>query len=92
VLYQLLDDSENFYRGRAERTDRSLMNVVFNLASTDLEKQFLNGALAAGFHGLAGHRSIGGIRASLYNALTLSAVEELATFMNDFRRSNQIKR
>jgi len=92
VLYHLLDESEGFFRGRAEPADRSLMNVVFNLASPEQEKQFLAEALAAGFHGLGGHRSIGGMRASLYNALTLSAVEELATFMNDFRRKNQSKR
>ncbi len=92
MLYQLLDDSDGFYRGRADPASRSQMNVVFNLASPVMEKQFLDEALAAGFHGLAGHRSIGGIRASLYNALTLPAVEELATFMSDFRRRNLVIR
>lgn len=91
VLYQLLDESDNFYCGRAEISDRSLMNVVFNLASSELEQKFLKEALSAGFNGLGGHRSIGGIRASLYNALTLPAVHELATFMDDFRRRNQLK-
>ena len=86
LLYRLLDASDGFYRGRAEVQDRSLMNVAFNLANPDLEKRFLAEAQAAGFSGLAGHRAIGGIRASIYNALTLSAVEELAGFMDDFRR------
>jgi len=92
LLYRLLDESDGFYRGHADTVDRSLMNVVFNLASPELEKKFLTVAQAAGFHGLGGHRSIGGIRASLYNALTLSAVEELATFMDDFRQRHAVKR
>ncbi len=91
ALYRLLDQSEGFYRGRASDSDRSQMNVVFNLASSELEKKFLTEALSAGFHGLGGHRSIGGIRASLYNALTLPAVHELATFMDDFKNRNQVK-
>ena len=84
-LYRQLDASDGFYRGRADVQDRSLMNVAFNLANSDLEQRFLSEALAAGFSGLAGHRAIGGIRASIYNALTLSAVEELVGFMADFQ-------
>jgi hypothetical protein len=61
------------------------MNVCFNLATPELEKLFLARALAAGFSGLGGHRAIGGVRASLYNAMTLSAVGELAGFMKDFQ-------
>jgi phosphoserine aminotransferase len=60
------------------------MNVSFKLPSPTLEKQFLEEATAAGFYGLAGHRSLGGIRASLYNAVTLEAVNELSQFMKDF--------
>lgn len=86
LLYRRLDDSHGFYRGRAETNDRSLMNVTFNLATPELEQRFLAAAQAAGFSGLAGHRSTGGIRASLYNGLTLSAVEQLAGFMEDFQR------
>jgi len=86
LLYRLLDTSDGFYRGRADVQDRSLMNVAFNLENSDLEQRFLAEALAAGFSGLAGHRAIGGIRASIYNALTLPAVEELAGFMDDFQR------
>ena len=86
LLYRMLDGSDGFYRGRAAPEDRSLMNVAFNLATPALEKQFLVEALAAGFSGLAGHRAIGGMRASIYNALTLPAVEKLLGFMEDFQR------
>lgn len=85
-LYQAIDDSQDFYRGRAAPADRSLMNVALKLPSPELERKFLAEAQIAGFSGLAGHRSIGGIRASLYNALQLSAVDELVGFMEDFRR------
>lgn len=89
LLYRALDESEGFYRGWAEKRDRSEMNVAFNLASPALEKQFIADAEAAGFSGLAGHRAIGGIRASLYNAVTQKAVEELAGFMDGFRRKRK---
>lgn len=86
LLYGLLDSSDGYYRGRAEAKDRSLMNVAFNLANPELEKRFLAEAQTAGFSGLAGHRSTGGIRASIYNGLTLSAVEQLLGFMEEFQR------
>lgn len=86
LMYRLLDASDGYYRGRAAAQDRSLMNVAFNLPRPELEQQFLADALAAGFSGLQGHRAIGGIRASIYNALSLAAVEELAGFMEDFQR------
>lgn len=89
LLYGLLDGSDGFYRGRAAVPDRSLMNVVFNLPSPEMEQLFLSEAMAAGFSGLAGHRAIGGLRASIYNALTLPAVERLAGFMEDFRRTHR---
>ena len=85
-LYRLLDSSDGFYRGRAAPEDRSLMNVVFNLDSPERQRQFLADAQAAGFSGLAGHRAIGGIRTSLYSALTLTAVDQLLGFMEDFQR------
>jgi phosphoserine aminotransferase len=88
VLYRLLDGSNGFYRGRAEVEDRSLMNVTFNLADPEVEKRFLAEAQVAGFSGLAGHRSTGGVRASIYNGMTLSAVEQLAGFMEDFRHGH----
>jgi phosphoserine aminotransferase len=86
LLYRALDESEGFYRGWAEKRDRSEMNVAFNLASSVLEKKFIAEAQAAGFSGLGGHRAIGGIRASLYNAVTPQAVEKLVGFMDEFRR------
>lgn len=89
LMYDLLDGSDGFYRGRAAAQDRSLMNVVFNLPTPELERRFLSDALESGFSGLAGHRAIGGLRASIYNALPLSAVEQLADFMEDFRRAHR---
>jgi phosphoserine aminotransferase len=89
LLYRTLDQSDNFYRGHAAITDRSQMNVSFNLPSKELEQRFLNDAQAAGFSGLGGHRSIGGMRASLYNGLTLPAVEELAGFMAEYCKANR---
>ena len=88
-LYQLLDASDGFYRGRAAHGDRSLMNAVFSLPTPELEAKFLAESSAAGFSGLGGHRAIGGIRASLYNALSLSAVEALLGFMADFQTKNR---
>ncbi len=85
LMYGLLDGSDGFYRGKAAAGDRSTMNVSFNLPRAELEGRFLAQALAAGFSGLAGHRSAGGVRASIYNAATLAAVEKLADFMEHFR-------
>lgn len=85
LLYSLLDRSDGFYRGMVEAQDRSMMNVSFNLPTPEMEKRFLAEALAAGFSGLPGHRSIGGVRASIYNGLTLMAVEKLVGFMEDFQ-------
>jgi phosphoserine aminotransferase len=84
-LYALIDSSDGFYVGRAARSDRSWMNVVFTLRDRSLEAQFLRQAEAASLYGLEGHRTIGGLRASLYNAVTLDAVEALCEFMDDFR-------
>jgi phosphoserine aminotransferase len=86
LLYGMLDDSDGFYRGRAAVADRSLMNVSFNLPTPELDRQFQEEARLAGLSGLGGHRAIGGIRASIYNALTLQAVERLVGFMEDFRK------
>jgi phosphoserine aminotransferase len=86
LLYDALDTSEGFYSGRAAMADRSLMNVSFKLPTPELDRQFLEQAQLAGLSGLGGHRAIGGIRASIYNALTLPAVERLVEFMADFRQ------
>ena len=88
LLYGAIDASEGFYRGRAELADRSAMNVVFNLRTPELEAAFLGKAQQAGFRGLSGHRSLGGVRASIYNAVTKSAVQTLRDFMADFQAEN----
>jgi phosphoserine aminotransferase len=87
-LYGCIDASGGFYRGTAEPASRSQMNVTFRLANEDLEKRFLEEALKSGLGGLKGHRSVGGCRASLYNAVGLEAVDALVEFMNLFARRN----
>jgi phosphoserine aminotransferase len=88
LIYGAIDQSGGFYTGHAERDSRSLMNVTFRLPSEALEKQFVAEAQAAGMVGLAGHRSVGGIRASLYNAVGLEACAALAAFLGEFARKN----
>ncbi|NMB41043.1 MAG: 3-phosphoserine/phosphohydroxythreonine transaminase [Firmicutes bacterium] len=84
LIYDVIDTSEGFYRGHAAKKDRSDMNVTFRLPSESLEKAFADEAAQKGLIGLKGHRSVGGIRASLYNALPLEGAETLAEFMKDF--------
>lgn len=84
-LYAAIDGSGGFYRGSAPVADRSLMNVVFDLPTAALDAAFVSEAEAVGLHGLDGHRTRGGVRASLYNAVTPAAVAELTAFMDDFR-------
>jgi len=79
-------DRTGFYRGTAHRDCRSLMNVTFRLATEDLEKPFVKDAEAAGLDGLKGHRSVGGMRASIYNAFPESGVDALVQFMREFER------
>ena len=88
MLYKAIDGSNGFYKGHAEKESRSLMNVTFNLATADLEKKLIEEATKAGFSGLKGHRSVGGLRASIYNAFPTKGVEALVTFMNDFQKRN----
>jgi phosphoserine aminotransferase len=88
MVYEAIDRSDGFYRGHALPESRSLMNVTFRLPSEALEKQFAEQAEAGGMIGLAGHRSVGGIRASLYNAVSPEACRILAEFMSDFARRN----
>ncbi len=85
LLYQALDNSDGFYKGWAALRDRSMMNVTFYLATPALESEFVAQSERAGFSGLKGHRAIGGIRASIYNAMSLQAVESLVGFMQDFQ-------
>ena len=88
ALYEAIDGSGGFYRGHAAPEARSLMNVTFRLPTEALEKQFVAEAQAAGMVGLAGHRSVGGARASIYNAVGPEACQALASFMGDFARKN----
>jgi phosphoserine aminotransferase len=81
-------DRTGFYRGTAQKDSRSLMNVTFRLPSEELEKQFVKEAGKKGLDGLKGHRSVGGIRASIYNAFPEAGVDALAGFMKEFERRN----
>jgi phosphoserine aminotransferase len=86
-LYAELDRT-GFWRPTAQVDSRSLMNVTFRLASEELEKQFLKESTAAGFDGLKGHRAVGGMRASIYNAFPERGVDDLVAFMREFERVN----
>jgi phosphoserine aminotransferase len=81
-------DTGGFYRATAEPDSRSLMNITFRLPNEELEQQFVQQALQNGLGGLKGHRSVGGCRASLYNAVSMEAVESLADFMKTFEKEN----
>ncbi len=86
VLYEAIDGSGGFYRGHAQKASRSRMNVTFRLPSEEMEKGFLKEAQAEGLEGLKGHRSVGGLRASIYNACPLESARALAAFMREFHR------
>ena len=88
ILYDAIDASDGYYSGHARRDARSLMNVTFRLPSEELEKQFCAEATALSFNGLSGHRSVGGIRASIYNAFPKEGVEALVDFMQGFISRN----
>lgn len=88
LIYDAIDASGGFYRGCAEAGSRSAMNITFRLASEELEKQFIKESAAAGFVGLKGHRSVGGLRASTYNAVPYASCEALAQFMRQFQQKN----
>lgn len=83
-LYRTIDESGGFYRCPVEKSVRSNMNIVWRLADTDKERIFIKEAAAAGLSGLKGHRSVGGCRASLYNAMTMDGVTRLTDFMKNF--------
>jgi phosphoserine aminotransferase len=87
TLYQVIDSSD-FWRSPVERESRSIMNVVWRLPSEALEEQFVSQAKKAGMVGLKGHRSVGGIRASIYNAVPRESVDALASFMKEFEKKN----
>jgi phosphoserine aminotransferase len=88
LLYDTIDASPDYWRAPVEKASRSRMNVVWRLPTEDLEKKFLKEATAAGLVGLKGHRSVGGVRASIYNAVRLPDVEKLVGFMSEFAKKN----
>lgn len=88
IIYQAIDASGGFYTGHADKNCRSIMNVTFRLPSEELTNQFVKEAKAHKLDGLAGHRSVGGIRASIYNAFPKEGCETLASFMKDFACQN----
>lgn len=87
-IYNCIDNSGGYYKGHAEKNSRSLMNLTFTMPNETLEKKFNAEATAAGFDGLKGHRSVGGLRASIYNAFPIKGCEDLASFMKDFQSKN----
>lgn len=87
-IYSAIDESNGFYKGHAEKNSRSLMNITFTLQNEELTKKFLQEAKERQFIGLAGHRSVGGCRASTYNAVPKEACEALAKFMTEFKIQN----
>ncbi len=86
IIYGLLDQYPDYFKGTAKKESRSWMNITMRLPSEDLEKKLIAEAKDAGFVGLKGHRSVGGIRVSLYNALPLQGAQKLAEFMEAFRK------
>jgi phosphoserine aminotransferase len=88
LLYGLIDEMTGFYKGATEKTSRSLMNVCFRLPTEDLEKKLIADGREAGFNGLKGHRSVGGIRVSMYNAISLDNIKTLVEYLKDFARKN----
>ena len=88
LLYDAIDSSDGFYRGHADKDSRSFMNVTFRLPTEELEKKFVAEALQKNLSGVKGHRSVGGMRASIYNAMPIEGAEILADFMDKFRKAN----
>jgi len=89
ILYDVIDKSNGFYKGHAKPDSRSLMNVTFNLETPELEDECVKEAEKRGLIGLRGHRSVGGMRASIYNAMTVEGVEKLAEFLKEFQEEHE---
>ena len=89
LIYDVIDNSNGFYRGVAKKDSRSLMNITFNLATPELEAKCVDEAKKHGLIGLKGHRDVGGMRASLYNAMTLEGTQVLAEFLKKFQEINE---
>jgi len=88
MIYDVIDSSKGFYTGHAVKEFRSLMNITFRMLNEDLEKKFVKESEALDMIGLKGHRSVGGMRASVYNAMPVEGCEKLANFMTDFMKKN----
>jgi len=88
LIYDILDNS-SFYRGTVQKDSRSKMNIPFRLPTEDLEAEFLSQANKNNLKGLKGHRSVGGMRASIYNAMPIEGVQKLVDFMADFEKSHK---
>ena len=89
LVYDVIDAHPDFFRGYADKDSRSLMNVTFGLPTKELEAKFATEAKAIGLDGLKGHRSVGGLRASIYNAMPKAGCEKLAKFMEEFYQNNK---
>lgn len=89
LIYDVIDSSNGFYKGHADKEFRSKMNITFNLTTAEMEKDFIAKGKEAGFVGIAGHRSVGGCRASTYNAVPVEACAALAEFMKQYQKDNQ---
>ncbi len=89
LLYDTIDNSNGFYKGHAKTDSRSLMNVTFNLKTPELEAKCVAEGLEKDLVGLKGHRSIGGMRASIYNAMPVEGVQALVDFMKGFQEDNE---
>ena len=88
ILYDFLDNSASFSEGTVVPEDRSLMNVPFVTGSEELDAKFVAEAKKAGFVNIKGHRTVGGMRASIYNAMPVEGVEKLVEFMKKFEEEN----
>ncbi len=89
MLYDTFDDSDGFYKGHAKKDSRSLMNITFNLKTPELEEKCIKEASERGLVGLKGHRSVGGMRASIYNAMSVEGVKTLVEFLIEFKEKNE---
>jgi len=87
-IYEVMDNNADYFRGTVEPDSRSWMNITMRLPTEELEKKFITEAKAAGFVGLKGHRSVGGVRVSMYNAMSLEGIEKLVAFMKAFKKAN----
>ncbi len=88
IIYGMMDNNPGYYKGTVQKPSRSWMNLTLRMPSEDLEAKFISEAKKAGFVGLKGHRSTGGVRVSLYNAVSLEATQKLAEFMTSFMKAN----